>query len=418
MNTNKSSNIADINMANQGQEKIDWVKDHMPVLSLIEKRFIDEKPLSGLKISISIHLEAKTAYFAHVLRSGGADVFVTGSNPLSTQDDVAAALVRSGFTVNAINGVTKSEYKKHLENTLICEPHIIVDDGGDLLEMLHESRNDLAKNIIGGCEETTTGVRRMVARSRQNILYFPMIAVNNAKSKRLFDNYYGTGQSVWDAILNTTNLLIAGKTVVVAGYGYCGKGIAKNAKGLGASVIVTEVDVHAALEAVLDGNRVMDMKTAAELGDVFVTSTGSNAVISMDHFSKMKNGAILSNAGHFDVEIDIKSLNEHAVKIQREKPGITKYILADGKYLYVLGEGRLVNLAVGNGHPAEIMDMSFSLQSLCVEYLTKHGYNLPRTEVIEVPRNLDIEVAKQKLNSMNVTYDRLTKQQIQYLAEI
>ena len=416
MYTKNGCEICDISAAPSGRDKINWVIPVMPVLNAIRARFEAEKPLVGLNVSISIHLEAKTAYFAHVLRSGGANVFVTGCNPLSTQDDVAAALVSDGFTVNAVHGASPEQYMRHLEKTLCCAPDIIVDDGGDLLEILHDSRPDLAKNVLAGCEETTTGVHRMRARAAAGKLAFPMIAVNDAKSKHLFDNRYGTGQSVWDAIMHTTNLMVTGKTVVVAGYGFCGRGIAKNAKGIGANVIVTEVDPHAALEALLDGHRVMPMLDAAPLGDIFITATGCKNVITGEHFPLMKDNAILCNAGHFDVEVDIRALKELAVKVFERKPNITGFTLSNGRTINVLCEGRLVNLAAGNGHPAEIMDMSFGLQSLCVEYIAKNHKSLKKGAVIDVPDELDAQVADIKLASLGAALDVLSPEQKAYLS--
>lgn len=406
---------ADLSLAPSGHRKIEWVKSSMPVLSSIHHRFTDEKPLAGLDISISIHLEAKTAYFAQVLAAGGANVRVTGCNPLSTQDDVAAALAEDGFSVHAIHGASPEEYHRHLTQTLENVPHVIVDDGGDLVQILHEERPELGARLIGGCEETTTGVHRLRARAEAGQLRFPMIAVNDAGSKHLFDNRYGTGQSVWDAIMHTTNRMITGKTVVVAGYGFCGRGIAKNARGLGANVIVTEVAPHAALEAVMDGNRVMTMREAAPLGDIFVTATGCRDVITQEHFARMKHDVLLCNAGHFDVEVSVRELRKMAVAVTERRDNITGYLMADGRILNVLGEGRLVNLAAGNGHPAEIMDMSFGLQALCVEYTVKHRDTLPAGQVIDVPFELDEQVAKLKLAALGASIDTLTDAQVSYL---
>ena len=407
--------IRDISLAPSGADKIDWVKPAMPVLTAVQKRFEAEKPLAGLKVAISIHLEAKTASFAKVLAAGGAEVSVTGCNPLSTQDDVAAALVAEGYRVNAVHGASSEEYVRHLENTLSCCPDVIVDDGGDLLSILHDTHPEYGVNLRGGCEETTTGVHRMRARSAAGLLKFPMLAVNDADSKHLFDNRFGTGQSVWDAIMHTTNYMVTGKTVVVAGYGFCGRGIAKNARGLGANVIVTEVAPHAALEAILDGNRVMPMDEACKYGDIFITATGCNKVITERHFEKMKDGAFLSNAGHFDVEVDVKALEAISVSRRQRKPGIVGYTLPSCKTLNLLAEGRLVNLAAGNGHPAEIMDMSFGLQALSVEYMAKNYAKLEKGKVYDVPRELDVEVAKLKLEGMGLSIDSLTDEQVEYL---
>ena len=411
-----NTEIRDISLAPSGQDKINWVVPNMPVLNAIRRRFEAEKPFAGMKAAISIHLEAKTAYFAHVLRAGGAEVSVTGCNPLSTQDAVAAALAADGFTVNAIHGASPEEYQRHLEATLSCRPHIMVDDGGDLLHILHTSHPEYAENLLGGCEETTTGVIRMRARAAAGELNFPMIAVNDANSKHLFDNRYGTGQSVWDAIMHTTNLMVTGKTVVVAGYGFCGKGVAKNARAIGANVIVTEVDPHAALEAILDGCRVMPMDDAAPLGDIFITVTGCRDVITKKHFEVMKDNAILCNAGHFDVEVNVRQLSEMAVSSSERKPNIRGYVLPDGRTLNVLGEGRLVNLAAGNGHPAEIMDMSFALQCLCCEYVALHSDKLAPNAVTDVPTELDRQVAFIKLRETGYAIDALTEEQKAYLA--
>ncbi len=415
MFTDNYCETADLSLAPTGHQKIEWVKSSMPVLSSIHRRFSAEKPLNGLDISISIHLEAKTAYFAHVLAAGGANVRVTGCNPLSTQDDVAAALADDGFCVNALHGASPAEYRRHLTRTLENKPQIIVDDGGDLVDILHEDRPDLAARVIAGCEETTTGVHRLRARSAAGKLQFPMIAVNDAGSKHLFDNRYGTGQSVWDAIMHTTNRMVTGKTVVVAGYGFCGRGIAKNARGLGASVIVTEVAPHAALEAVMDGNRVMTMREAAPLGDIFITATGCRDVITKEHFARMKDDVLLCNAGHFDVEVSVRDLREMAVSCVERRENIVGYQMPDGRTLNVLGEGRLVNLAAGNGHPAEIMDMSFGLQALCVEFADKHGIELPAGQVIDVPYTLDEQVARLKLAAVGASIDTLTEAQHAYL---
>ncbi|MBQ5972719.1 MAG: adenosylhomocysteinase, partial [Oscillospiraceae bacterium] len=365
--------------------------------------------------AISIHLEAKTAYFAHVLRAGGAEVSVTGCNPLSTQDDVAAALAAEGFCVNAVHGADPATYTHHLERTLACRPHFLVDDGGDLLNILHTTHPEYGECLLGCCEETTTGVIRMRARAAAGQLNFPMIAVNDAKSKHFFDNRYGTAQSVWDAILHTTNLMVTGKTVVVAGYGWCGKGVAKTARAMGASVIVTEVDPHAALEALMDGNRVMPMDEAAPLGDLFVTVTGCRDVVTARHFAVMKDNAILCNAGHFDVEVSVSDLTAAAVRVFDRKPNIRGYVMADGRTLNLLGEGRLVNLAAGNGHPAEIMDMSFSLQALCCEYVARHADLLAPRAVTDVPEELDRAVARIKLAETGVAIDELTPEQRRYL---
>ena len=408
------SNIRDITLFPSGRQKIEWVAKNMPVLTILKKELSGSKPFSGIKISLSIHLEAKTAYLAEVLSSLGAEVSVTGSNPLSTQDDVAAALVEAGLTVNAWYNASNEEYNWHIEKALLNHPNIIIDDGGDLTSMLHFKRPDLMSNLIGGCEETTTGIHRLRSMERDRLLKFPMIAVNNAEAKYLFDNRYGTGQSVWDGINRTTNLIVAGKNVVVAGYGWCGKGVAMRAKGLGAKVIVTEVDPIKSIEAVMDGFSVMPMTTAAAIGDLFITVTGCEKVITKEHFKLMKDGAILCNAGHFDCEICLPDLNELTVEKKEQRKNIMGYILEDGRCLNVLGEGRLVNLACGDGHPAEIMDMSFTLQLLSAKYLIEN-HNKLESLVYEVPKEIDLYVAAMKLKAWGISIDTLTASQEAYL---
>jgi len=406
-------NIKDIALAPSGHDKINWVKSYMPLLGAIRERFIAEKPFAGMKAAMSIHLEAKTAYLATVLRDGGAEVFATGCNPLSTQDDVAAALAESGVNVFARHGVNEAEYTEHLKQVLACKPDIMIDDGGDLTVLLHGECASDRVNLLGGGEETTTGVRRLIAREAAGELKFPMIDVNDADCKHLFDNRYGTGQSTLDGIMNSTNLIIAGKNVVVAGYGWCGRGLAMRAKGMGAVVIVTEVDPVKALEAAMDGFIVMPMDEAAKIGDLFVTLTGCRDVIRREHFEVMRDGALLANAGHFDVEIDKVALSGMAKRVWRRKPNIDGYELGDGRVLNLLAEGRLVNLAAGNGHPAEIMDMSFAIQALCLEYITKHRDLEPK--VYQVPREIDEAVASLKLEAMKLGIDKLTPEQKSYL---
>ena len=408
------SDIKDIKLAPSGREKIEWVASYMPVLSGIRERFLREKPFAGLKISTSIHLEAKTAYLAETLRDGGATLFVTGCNPLSTQDDVAAAVAEGGIEVFARHGVSDEEYENHLRQALSCSPDLIIDDGGDFTLLLHSDCRELGKNLIGGCEETTTGIHRLRSREARGELDYTMIDVNDADCKHLFDNRYGTGQSTLDSIMNSTNLMIAGKTVVVAGYGWCGRGIAMRAKGMGAVVIVTEVDPVKAIEAVMDGFSVMSMDDAAPLGDLFITATGCKDVIVRRHLEKMKDGVLLSNSGHFDVEINKVDLDAMSVKKQRRKPNIDGYYLPDGRILNLLAEGRLVNLAGGNGHPAEIMDMSFSIQALCLEHLAKTRGTL-ENRLYPVPREIDSLVASLKLASMGKSIDTLTDEQYAYL---
>ncbi|NLG25809.1 MAG: adenosylhomocysteinase [Clostridiales bacterium] len=396
-----------------GRAKIEWAAAHMPLLHQLEARYRDEKPFAGLRVAMSIHLEAKTARLALLLREGGAQVHATGSNPLSTQDDVAAALAQQGVAVCARHGATADEYRRDLIETLSCRPHIVIDDGGDLVELLHE-HPALAENVIGGCEETTTGVIRLKARSRAGQLRFPMVCVNDARMKYLFDNRYGTGQSVWDAIMRTTNLIVAGKTVVVAGYGWCGKGVALRAASLGAQVVVCEVDPVKAIEAVMDGHSAMSMDDAAKAGDLFVTVTGCQGVITHRHMLMMKPGAILCNAGHFNVEVAVDELAEKAASRRPARANIEEYTLENGNVVYLLAEGRLVNLAAGDGHPAEIMDISFALQALSAEYVARQGKALS-PGAHEVPPALDAQVAAMKLSSLGLSIDRLTDAQISYL---
>lgn len=409
------SEIKDINLAASGRDKINWVASYMPILNTIKEDFIKNQPFAGMKISMSIHLEAKTAYLATVLRAGGAEVWVTGCNPLSTQDDVAAALVAEGFEVNAWRGVSEEQYKAHLIKTLSLCPDLMIDDGGDLTHLIHGECREYAKNLIGGCEETTTGIHRLFARQRAGLLDYPMIDVNDADCKHLFDNRYGTGQSTLDGIMNSTNLIIAGKTVVIAGYGWCGKGMAMRAKGMGAVVVVTEIDPIKALEATMDGFSVMTMDEAAKIGDLFVTLTGCKDVIRREHLEVMKDGALLANSGHFDVEIDKIALADMAVEEWQRKPNIRGYRMADGRILNLLAEGRLVNLAAGNGHPAEIMDMSFAIQAKGLEYLAKNRGKL-ENKVYAVPAEIDREVAEIKLRANGITIDVLSDEQKEYLA--
>ncbi len=408
------SEIRDISLAPSGRDKIDWVASYMPVLNTIKAEFERTKPFAGVKVSMSIHLEAKTAYLAKTIAAGGAEVAITGCNPLSTQDDVAAALASEGFEVNAWRGVTDEEYDRHLRKTISICPDVFIDDGGDLTNLFHGDCAEYAKNLIGGGEETTTGIHRLFARERAGKLNFPMIDVNDADCKHLFDNRYGTGQSTLDGIMNSTNLVIAGKTVVVAGYGWCGRGFAMRAKGMGAVVIVTEIDPVKAIEARMDGFEVMPMDEAAKRGDLFVTLTGCSDVIVGRHFDVMKDGVLLANSGHFDVEINKDDLSARAVQVWERKPNIRGYRMADGRILNLLADGRLVNLAAGNGHPAEIMDMSFALQAKCLEYMVKNGRALDR-KVYQVPAEIDSEVASLKLASMGSAIDSLTEAQKEYL---
>ena len=397
-----------------GQLKIEWVEQNMPLLRGLKRRFAEEQPFKGLKIALSVHLEAKTAYLCKVLAAGGARMFVTGSNPLSTQDDVAAALVHDGLNVYAWYGATDEEYRSHTRCVLEPGPNIIIDDGGDLVHLMHTEFSHLIPGVIGGCEETTTGILRLRALDRAGELRFPMMLVNNADCKHLFDNRYGTGQSVWDGINRTTNLIVAGKNVVVAGYGWCGKGVAMRAKGLGADVIVTEVDPVKAMEAVMDGFKVMKMRQAARIGDIFVTVTGCAGVITEPDFMEMKDGAICCNAGHFDVEVDMAGLRSLAVGSSPARKNITGYTLPDGRRIYVIAEGRLVNLAAGDGHPAEIMDMSFAIQALSAAYLVRNRGKLQKM-LNDVPEEIDDEVARAELAHWGCEIDTLTPEQHSYL---
>jgi adenosylhomocysteinase len=408
------SSIRDINLAESGNHKIDWVKKNCPLLRSLEEEFAAAKPFTNIRVALSIHLEAKTAYLCKVLAAGGAEMFITGSNPLSTQDDVAAALAASGLNVFAWYNCTEAEYEQHIRSVLENDCNIIIDDGGDLVNTLHHQFPDKIKHVIGGCEETTTGIIRLIAMANKGDLQFPMVLVNNADCKHLFDNRYGTGQSVFDGINRTTNLIVAGKNVVVAGYGWCGKGVAMRAKGLGAQVIVTEIDPVKAIEAVMDGFDVMPMQEAAKVGDFFITVTGCSHVIDEADFKVMKNGAILCNAGHFDVEINMKRLREIAQETIEQRKNITGYKISDGQWLYVLAEGRLVNLAAGDGHPAEIMDMSFAIQALSAKYLVEHQGKL-KERLIDVPREVDLEVARRKLSFLGKKIDALSDAQVEYL---
>ena len=401
-----------------GELKIEWVRHHMPLLNGLEDEFKAEQPFKGLKIALSVHLEAKTAYLCEVLAAGGAEMFVTGSNPLSTQDDVAAALVHAGLNVFAWYDATAEEYARHCRRVIEAGPNVIIDDGGDLVHLLHTEFPELIPQVIGGCEETTTGILRLQRLDREHKLRIPMVLVNNAECKHFFDNRYGTGQSVWDGINRTTNLIVAGKTVVVAGYGWCGKGVAMRAKGLGAQVIVTEVNPVKAMEAVMDGFSVMKMRQAAPLGDFFITVTGCDGVITRDDFLAMKDGAICCNAGHFDCEVDVAGLAKLAVEAKPARRNIMGYTLPDGRKIYIIAEGRLVNLAAGDGHPAEIMDMSFAIQALSARWLVANRDRIAREPgrmAIDVPEEIDRTVAERKLASWGCEIDVLTPEQRAYL---
>ena len=413
-----TSEIRDINLWESGELKIEWVRRHMPVLAIIEEEFRREQPFKGLRVALSVHLEAKTAHLCEVLAAGGAEMYVTGSNPLSTQDDVAAALAHEGLKVFALHGASDEEYFRGIRKVIESAPHIIIDDGGDLVNMIHGSYPQLIPGVIGGCEETTTGILRLKAMDRAGELSFPMMLVNDAACKHLFDNRYGTGQSVWDGIDRTTNLIVAGKTVVVAGYGWCGKGVAMRAKGLGAKVVVTEINPVKAMEAVMDGFTVMEMDRACAVGDIFVTVTGCADVIGRRHFLHMKDGAILCNAGHFDVEVDVAGLRNMATSSGKARENIMAYTLGNGRTLYVIGEGRLVNLAAGDGHPAEIMDMSFAVQALSARYLVANRDSMTREKgrmLFNVPGEIDDKIARLKLRDWGVGIDSLTPEQHRYL---
>ena len=405
--------IADIKLAPEGHRRIDWAWQYMPVLRLIAEKESSNQPLAGLVIGTCLHLEAKTACLLKVMRALGATVVTAGSNPLSTQDPVCAALVEDGVHVFSRRGMSSEEYNENLREILKWDPSVIIDDGGDVVSMIINERRDLIPQILGGCEETTTGIKRLRAMAAEGVLPFPMLAVNDAQSKHLFDNRYGTGQSVWDAITRTTNLIVAGKNVVVAGYGWCGKGTARRASGLGAKVIVVEVDPHRALEALMDGHAVMDMESASKIGDIFVSVTGNTKVIRKEHFANMKDGVLLCNAGHFDVEVYVPDLKELAVDTKQSRDNIDTYILADGRRLHLLGEGRLVNLAAGDGHPVEIMDLSFAMQLLSAIYISRTKLE---PGLYNVPEELDKNIAELKLESLGIKIETLTNEQVEYLA--
>ena len=408
--------IKDLSLAEGGMRRIDWAEREMPVLRQIKERFEKEKPFKGIRMSACLHVTTETANLMATLQAGGADVVLTASNPLSTQDDVAAALVnRYEIPVYAIKGESNETYYKHLTAALDHKPHITMDDGADLVSVIHKDRRELLETVVGSTEETTTGVIRLKAMAADGALEFPVIAVNDALTKHLFDNRYGTGQSTMDGIIRATNILIAGRTVVVAGYGWCARGLAMRADGMGANVIVTEIDPMKALEAVMDGYRVMPMMEAASVGDIFVTLTGDINVVDKHHFEVMKDGAIVANSGHFNVEINIPSLAEMAVnEPARVRPYVDQYDMADGRRIYILGEGRLINLAAAEGHPASVMDMSFANQALAAEYLVKNVKDL-KAQVYSVPEDIDNEIARLKLEGMGVSIDTLTEEQVAYL---
>ena len=406
--------IRDISLAPYGHQKIEWVRDHMPLLRSLEEEFKKTKPFEGVKISLSVHREAKTAYLCKVLAAGGAQMSITGSNILSTQDDVCAALVEDGLSVFAYHDATMEEYERHIEMCLECKPNIIIDDGCDLVTCLHEKRPDLAEDAWGGCEETTTGIIRLRSLDKAGLLKFPMMAVNDADMKHLFDNRYGTGQSTWDSIMRNTNLIIAGKTVVVAGYGWCSRGIAMRAQSLGAQVIVTEIDPVKAIEAKMDGFSVMPMKDAAPLGDIFCTATGCLKTITPEHMLTMKNGAILTNSGHFNCEVDMEGLYKIALERVPRRHNVEGFKLPNGKWVDVIADGRLVNIAGADGHPAEIMDMSFAVQAYGALYIKEHKDELPK-HLIKIPEEIDKMIASRRLAAWGIEIDTLTEEQEAYL---
>lgn len=407
--------VKDLNLAEKGKQKKEWAERFMPVLGLIKERFSREKPFKGLRISACLHVTSETANLMEALKLGGAEIFLTASNPLSTQDDVAAALVKYyEVPVFAIKGEDSKKYYKHINQALDLKPQITMDDGADLVCTIHSERKNLFEDILGGTEETTTGVIRLRSMAKKKVLQYPIIAVNDAKTKYLFDNRYGTGQSTIDGILRATNILLAGLNFVVAGYGWCGRGVSMRAKGAGAKVIISEVDALRALEAVMDGFQVMPLKDAAKIGDVFVTVTGDKNVISRDHFLRMKDGAIVANSGHFNVEIDIPALEELAQSKKRIRDFVEEYSLKNGKKIYLLAEGRLINLSSAEGHPAVVMDMSFANQALSVLFLSKEGKALQK-KVYPVPREIDEKIAQMKLKALRVKIDKLTPDQKKYL---
>jgi adenosylhomocysteinase len=408
--------VKDLGLADQGNLKIEWAERTMPVLRLIKQRFQREKPLQGIRITACLHVTTETANLAKTLKAGGADVRLCASNPLSTQDDVAAALVKhEGIPVFAIKGEDNKTYYNHIESAIGHKPHVSMDDGADVVSHLHSKRKELLKHVIGGTEETTTGVIRLRSMAEKKVLRFPVISVNDADTKHMFDNRYGTGQSTLDGIVRATNRLVCGSTVVVAGYGWCGRGIAMRAKGMGADVVVTEIDPMKGLEAVMDGYRVMPMEKAAPIGDFFITVTGNLKVIRKEHFAAMKDGAIVCNSGHFNVELDIPALEKLSRKKRQIRPGVDEYTLNGGRRVSLLGEGRLVNLATAEGHPSSVMDMSFANQALGAEYIVKNHKRLEK-KVYPVPTVIDKEIARLKLAGMGMAIDKLTKEQEKYLA--
>jgi adenosylhomocysteinase len=406
--------IKDINLAEEGKKRIEWARRHMPVLSKIKEQFEEEKPLKGVNVVACLHVTVETANLIHTMKAGGANIALAASNPLSTQDDVAAAIAFEGIKTYAIKGENEKQYYECLEEALKIKPHITLDDGADTIALVHSKHPELIKDILGGCEETTTGVIRLRAMAAEDALKYPVLAVNDAETKMMFDNRYGTGQSTLHGILNATNILFAGKTVVVAGYGWCGRGVASRSRGLGGNVIVVEVEPRKALEAVMDGFRVMPMKEAAKVGDLFITVTGDISVIREEHFKVMKDQAIVCNSGHFNVEIDIPSLTKMSNKVNQIKNDVQEFVMKDGRRIYILAEGRLVNLASAFGHPPEVMDMSFANQALAVKYIAENGKTL-ENKVYRVPVDIDNRVARLKLEAMGIQIETLTKEQEKYL---
>jgi adenosylhomocysteinase len=414
--TTVASHVKNLDLAEQGRRRIEWAGQSMPVLETIRKEFVKSKPLKGLRVAACLHVTTETANLMIALRDGGADIALCASNPLSTQDDVAASLARD-FQIStfAIKGEDNDSYYSHILAAIDHKPHLTMDDGCDLVSILHTKRKDALEGVLAGTEETTTGVIRLRAMAKDGVLRYPVIAVNDALTKHMFDNRYGTGQSTLDGVIRSTNLLVAGSKFVVAGYGWCGRGLASRARGMGAGVIVTEIDPTRAIEAVMDGYRVMSMEEAAKIGDVFVTVTGNKSVLRREHFEQMKNGAIVANSGHFNVEIDIPALEELAASKRTPREFVEEYILPDGRHIHLLGEGRLINLAAAEGHPASVMDMSFANQALSAQYLVQNYARLEK-KVYSVPQELDRRVARMKLESMGIQIDQLTPEQEEYLA--
>ena len=406
--------LKDINLAEEGKQRIEWARRHMPVLSIIKDQFKKDKPLEGVNVVACLHVTVETANLIYAMKAGGANIALTASNPLSTQDDVAAALASDGIKTYAIKGMDEKQYYECLEEALKIKPHVTLDDGADTIALVHSKHTNLIKDIIGGCEETTTGVIRLRAMAAEGALKYPVVAVNDAETKMMFDNQYGTGQSTLHGIMNATNVLFAGKTIVVAGYGWCGRGVASRSRGLGGNVVVVEVEPRKALEAVMDGYRVMPMREAAKVGDVFITVTGDISVIRNEHFEVMKDQALVCNSGHFNVEIDIHGLTKLSQKIAQVKNDVQEYIMKDGRRIYVLAEGRLVNLACAFGHPPEVMDMSFANQALAVKLIVEKGDTF-ENQVYKVPQEVDTMVARLKLESMGIEIETLTKEQEKYL---